>query len=98
MVEWIIWAIVCFYTVVLAMMLVRDLVKGEFDIVRSASKSGRIIMRAVIILIFTVILIITFLNMPAKMHLLWLVPLGLLIGIIAGSCIIQAMIKKNMKQ
>lgn len=71
-------------------MFFRDLVIGTFNIISPAYKSGRAIMELMILVGIYSSLSITFVNILTKIHLLWLVPLSLLIGIIIGGCIIRS--------
>ena len=89
MLGWVIWIIVCFFTLNWTLIFLRDLAKGVFNIINPAYKFGRAIMELVIILGIYSSLIITFMNILTKIHLLWLVPLSLLTGMIIGGCIIR---------
>ena len=95
MVVLIIWSIVCFYTIIWTFVFLKDLARGKFNIISMAYKSGRIVTEIVIIMIFYAILITTFMNIVGKLHLLWLVPVGILTGMVLGCCIIRIMVNIN---
>ncbi len=89
MLGWIIWAIVCFYTLIWTFMFLRDLSKGIFNIISPAYRSGRTIGELICVLGLYASLAITSMNILAKTHLLWLVPISLLAGFIIGGCLIR---------
>lgn len=95
MLGWVIWSIVCFYALAWTLLFLKDLITGSFNIISLAYKSGRTISEVVTILGIYACLIITFMNIFAKIHLLWLVPLSLLIGIIIGGCITRIITNIN---
>ena len=86
---WVIWMIVCIYTLVWTLFFIKDLAKGSFNIISPAYKHGRAVMELVVLLEIYVSLILTFMNILPKIHLLWLVPLSLLTGIIIGCSIVR---------
>ncbi len=92
---WVIWTIVCFYTLIWTFVFLRDLTKGVFNIISPAYKHGRAITELLCVLGFYLCLIITLVNILAKIHLLWLVPLSLLVGLIIGGCIIRIIANIN---
>lgn len=89
---WAIWVIVCFYTLIWTFIFLRDLAKGVFNIISPAYRSGRTIGELVCVLGLYSSLVITLVNILAKIHLLWLVPLSLLVGFIIGGCVVRIII------
>ena len=89
MLRWAIWSIVCFYTLAQTYLFFKDLMRGSFNIISPAYKYGRTTSECVILLCLYTSLIITFMNILSKIHLLWLAPASWLAGSIIGCCIIR---------